>query len=471
MDRAVAGLTLALLFPVLLVRAVIAYLSTGQVFESEDLFGRSGAPFTVRTFADGGLCSRLPHLVAVCCGHLRFVGPRPLTSDEIGRLSSRERWRLKVTPGMFSLHRLRAATGIAYDPEHHLDQEHVQEQHLLTKKNLGIVLRSLLVHGVSTDPQQERPGEFSLLGVHISNFTMSQALDWIQEQVRTATTARLICFVNPACLNTAVEDQQYRDVLDGSDLILPDGIGIKIASQIHGFTVQENVNGTDLFPRLCRRAVAEGISLYLLGARPGVAAQAAEEMRRRFPELLIAGTRSGYFAPEEEPQVIEEINASGAEILLVAMGAPRQELWLARVLPSLQVRVAMGVGGLFDFYSGRIPRAPLWVREIGMEWVWRLGQEPQRMWRRYLVGNPLFLYRVWQDRAPTTGKGHPSETEQVNADALVPDVTVSLPPTDMSPHHWELPDRPVADPSRPIRRRDVRPGQVAHHGAARRVGR
>ncbi|HNW79296.1 MAG TPA: WecB/TagA/CpsF family glycosyltransferase, partial [Candidatus Competibacteraceae bacterium] len=114
------------------------------------------------------------------------------------------------------------------------------------------------------------------------------------------------------------------------------------------------------------------------------------------PGLVIAGTQHGYFSPAEEGEIIARINASGAGVLLVAFGVPRQELWLAEHHEVLLPPVRMGVGGLFDFYSGRIPRAPLWLREIGLEWVWRLIQEPGRMWRRYILGNPLFLYRVWK---------------------------------------------------------------------------
>jgi len=119
-------------------------------------------------------------------------------------------------------------------------------------------------------------------------------------------------------------------------------------------------------------------------------------MVQRFPDLRIAGARDGYFTTEEEPAVVAEINDSGAAILLVAFGVPRQELWIASRRNELKTPVCLGVGGLFDFYSGRIARAPVWMREIGLEWVWRMLQEPKRMWRRYIIGNPLFLSRVWR---------------------------------------------------------------------------
>jgi len=206
-----------------------------------------------------------------------------------------------------------------------------------------------------------------------------------------------ICFVNPDCLNIAYTNSDYLQVLIRSELVLPDGIGIHLAGRIKGTPMLENVNGTDLFPRLCERAAAEKIPIYLLGARPSVAAAAAAAMQAKYPELQVAGIHHGYFGPEDTAAILHDINSSGAKILLVAMGAPRQDLWLAAHREELLAPVLMGVGGLFDFYSGNVPRAPVWMREIGLEWVWRLLQEPGRMWRRYLIGNPLFLYRVWKE--------------------------------------------------------------------------
>ncbi|MDD5272632.1 MAG: WecB/TagA/CpsF family glycosyltransferase, partial [Methylovulum sp.] len=146
------------------------------------------------------------------------------------------------------------------------------------------------------------------------------------------------------------------------------------------------------------RAAAAGHRLFLLGGLPDVAAQAAAAMQQRFPGLAVVGVQDGFFTDSEEPQVLAKINASGADIVLVGFGVPKQELWLAHYRQQLNPIICMGIGGLFDYYSGRIPRAPVWLREMGMEWAWRLLQEPGRMWRRYLIGNPLFLYRVWRQR-------------------------------------------------------------------------
>jgi N-acetylglucosaminyldiphosphoundecaprenol N-acetyl-beta-D-mannosaminyltransferase len=156
----------------------------------------------------------------------------------------------------------------------------------------------------------------------------------------------------------------------------------------------ENLNGTDMLPYLCENAVKNRFRIFLLGAQPGVAEKAKANLIKKFNGLQISGTQHGYFGKEEEQKVIEKINKSKTDILLVALGVPKQEKWICGNLSKLQVKVAMGVGGLFDFYSGKIKRAPRWMREVGLEWLYRVLQEPKRMWRRYIIGNPLFLLRV-----------------------------------------------------------------------------
>ncbi|MFT5173798.1 MAG: exopolysaccharide biosynthesis WecB/TagA/CpsF family protein [Gammaproteobacteria bacterium] len=248
------------------------------------------------------------------------------------------------------------------------------------------------------DPTPGTDNEVVLFGLDVSNTSMRQAVDWIIQRARQRQKT-LLNFVNAHGLNTACRQPIYRRVLQRSDRLLPDGSGVKLALRLQGKVLTENLNGTDLFPHLCCAAAEHGLSIYLLGAGPGVAEQAAANMIRRFPQLRIAGTRDGYFRDEQHAEVIETINASGADVLLVAMGVPRQELWLAQHLDCLQTSINMGVGGLFDFYAERISRAPLWLRRLGMEWTWRLLQEPSRMWRRYVLGNPEFVLRALFDAA------------------------------------------------------------------------
>jgi len=207
----------------------------------------------------------------------------------------------------------------------------------------------------------------------------------------SANDRATINFVNAHCINIQRDDQEYRDALIDSDLLLPDGIGIEVASAMCGVQIGDNLNGTDLFPELCREAEEEGVSLFLLGGVPEVAAGAASWAKDHFSELRIAGTHSGFFKENEEDTLIEQINQSRAGLLLVGMGVPLQEKWIARNRHRLNASVVMGVGGLFDYYSGRIPRAPQVVRACKSEWMWRLAMEPRRMAMRYIWGNASFL--------------------------------------------------------------------------------
>ncbi len=184
-----------------------------------------------------------------------------------------------------------------------------------------------------------------------------------------------------------------------------DGIGMRVAGEVLGRAIRDNVNGTDLFPLLAAALQGTGKRLYLLGGRPGVAEGVVRWLAKNYPGVKLVGWRHGYFSSEEEAKVIADIRHCRADLVLVAFGAPRQELWIRRHLPQLGAKVVIGVGGLLDFFSGRIPRAPRWIRRLGMEWCYRLCQEPQRLWRRYLVGNVVFLVRLVRVRLAAQGYG------------------------------------------------------------------
>ncbi len=284
----------------------------------------------------------------------------------------------------------------AYDSETTSDIDFYYSE--TVQGNAGLIARSLIGDLLAGGSLRPTPPLLHFFGIDITNTTMDEAVGWMVKRVKDNKPA-FVAFVNPDCLNIACQNDQYRQVLSTlATRVLPDGIGINIGCRLLGVSLMANVNGTDLFPRLCEKSAAEGVSLFLLGSKPGVAEAVSLKMRERFPALSIAGVRDGYFKQEESGQIVEEINSSKADILLVAFGAPKQELWLAEHHHQLNACVCLGVGGLFDFYSGRLPRAPVWMREIGLEWTWRLLQEPGRMWRRYLIGNPLFLYRVWKQK-------------------------------------------------------------------------
>lgn len=237
----------------------------------------------------------------------------------------------------------------------------------------------------------------AIQGIPIANVSMDDAIETIREAAVTPATNHF-CFLNADCANLAYANEEYKQVLSGCDGVFADGSGLKIAGQILNRPVVDNVNGTDLFPLLCDDFQGRDISVYLLGARPGITDRVAAWIKKKYPGTMVAGHRNGYFSEDETSGVIEQINRSGADLLLVAFGAPRQDVWIHQHLDQLQVKAAIGVGGLFDFYSGRIPRAPMWMRKLGIEWLFRMLQEPKRLWKRYLIGNIVFMVHVFREK-------------------------------------------------------------------------
>ncbi|ATW05554.1 UDP-phosphate galactose phosphotransferase [Sphingorhabdus sp. YGSMI21] len=231
---------------------------------------------------------------------------------------------------------------------------------------------------------------FSLFGLVLANGSLPAVAGKI---VRAASQGdrNAIYFVNAHCINIARQDPKYATDLRSADILLPDGSGLRLAGKLAGSKPVDNLNGTDLFPHICEKAAQAGQSIYLLGGKPGIAAAAAKNMRNRYPGLCFAGTQQGYFDRGTDEQIIEQINRSGASILMVGMGVPAQEKWIARYRDRITVPVIMGVGGLFDYYSHSIPRAPALLRQSGLEWCWRLAMEPRRLAGRYLVGNLRFI--------------------------------------------------------------------------------
>lgn len=244
------------------------------------------------------------------------------------------------------------------------------------------------------------PGDdfIPLFGLPIRNSTLPETAAMLVTDAQ-AGTRRQVNFVNAHCVNVAARDKNYLAALTGSDLLFADGSGMRLAARLAGLDLRDNVNGTDLFPLLCQAAAAAGVGVALLGARPGVAQRCGDNMMQRYPGLKVVWSHHGYLKDMDQSALLESVNASGAGLLFVAMGVPMQELWIARHANGLRVPVLLGVGALFDFYSGEVSRAPALVRKLGMEWVYRFLLEPRRMFSRYILGNPLFIGRALIRRA------------------------------------------------------------------------
>ncbi|NUJ79142.1 WecB/TagA/CpsF family glycosyltransferase [Methylocystis sp. FS] len=233
-----------------------------------------------------------------------------------------------------------------------------------------------------------------LFDLTITNTSLEQAAFDLAELARTDRRTR-VSFVNAHVINVAARNAAYARVLQGMDRLYADGSGMALAARWAGSPLAYNVNGTDLFPLLCAEADKAGVKIFLLGGKTGVAEATAETVKAMGHNDVIAGVHHGYVnSPEDTQRVIEEINASGASILLVGMGVPMQDIWITRNSDSLQTPVVVAVGGLFDFFSGNVSRAPTFLRSIGCEWMWRLLQEPGRLWSRYLIGNVAFILRA-----------------------------------------------------------------------------
>lgn len=238
-----------------------------------------------------------------------------------------------------------------------------------------------------------------LLGVPIHDVTMDETVQWIDRWIAEGG-AHQIATVNPEFLMKAQENSAFKVTLRQASLCIPDGIGIVLAARLRGHALRERVAGSDLVPRLGQEAAQRGWRVFFLGAAPGIAERTAEVLSERHPGLPVAGCYAGSPAVDEEAGIIQRVRASDADLLLVAYGAPKQDLWLMRNLALTGAAVGIGVGGSFDFVAGISRRAPRWVQRLGLEWLHRLVQEPWR-WRRQLA-LPRFVWQVLFSRGDDT---------------------------------------------------------------------
>ncbi len=232
-----------------------------------------------------------------------------------------------------------------------------------------------------------------LLGIDIDSLTSEEFLNRVDEFVQSGHPHQ-VSYLNADCINKCWIDRDYRESISASDLVYADGMSVVWATRLFGHPLPERLNANDLLPEFLQRAADKGYRIFLVGGEIGVAEKTANDFQSQYPGLIIAGTHHGFFEGKEEERLIETIRHSNVDILMVGMGAPKQELWIQKHLCTLNVPVAWGVGGLFDYTAKKIRRAPVWMRKAGLEWFWRLCLEPSRLWKRYLLGNLIFTFRV-----------------------------------------------------------------------------
>jgi N-acetylglucosaminyldiphosphoundecaprenol N-acetyl-beta-D-mannosaminyltransferase len=241
--------------------------------------------------------------------------------------------------------------------------------------------------GLSVDTHDR----WSLLGVPVDPVTQAAAIDWVAQAIAKGRP-RLLISVNPERIMQAQRDPRFAAILRGADLALADGAGVTWAARRLGHPLPGRVAGVDFIQAIAARGAKEGWRFFFLGGAPGVAEAAAAVLRERFPGFILAGADAGSPKPTNDRNTVRAVRASRAQLVFLAYGAGAEEEWLARNLSASGATIGMGIGGAFDFIAGRTRRAPRWMRDVGLEWLHRLGREPWR-WRRMLA-LPQFVVRV-----------------------------------------------------------------------------
>jgi N-acetylglucosaminyldiphosphoundecaprenol N-acetyl-beta-D-mannosaminyltransferase len=233
-----------------------------------------------------------------------------------------------------------------------------------------------------------------LLGCRFDRLTLREAvarcLSWCSGPRRPHT----VVTANAATLCLMRRDRALREACQRADLVVPDGMSVVWTARLAGLGLPERVTGVDLMVRLLEAASARGLSVYLLGARPGVVRALARRCETAWPGLTVAGFHDGYFGPQAHAAVIDDIRQAAPHLLFVGMPSPFKETWCEAHREAIGVPVMLGVGGSFDVLAGYVRRAPRPVQVAGLEWAWRLAMEPRRLWRRYLLGNTEYAWRA-----------------------------------------------------------------------------
>lgn len=421
LDKFLSGFLIFLVTPIMIINCLNALLLKRSIITSIYKTDALGHFVKISVFTSGFMKTSAT-LIDILKGNLSFCGV-PLTHKFSPDVQEKINKQYSCNAGICSVFDLHQHTGLAVNDA---------EKLLLAQFKLGtfavlfLLLKSLLCfcfYGQSKKLLMQSK-KISIFGLNLDNSSMEEAVHWVTTGGGNSTslsvsrgfsthyndiehspqkssgksvkkTTNIGFFINVNSINISFKNTDFHYTLQQANMLLADGSGMRLAAKSAGYLLKDNTNGTDMLPHLCKSCVEQSKSLYFLGAKPGVAAKAASSLEKEYPGLVIAGTQHGFIKPNEYDEQIKKINDSGCDILLVAMGSPFQEEWLLKYREKLHCQTALAVGGLFDFYSGDISRAPLWLRELGFEWIWRLLQEPVTKFKRYILGTPLFLFRIY----------------------------------------------------------------------------
>jgi N-acetylglucosaminyldiphosphoundecaprenol N-acetyl-beta-D-mannosaminyltransferase len=243
----------------------------------------------------------------------------------------------------------------------------------------------------------------NILGVKVScddkKSILKKVIKWAGEN-----NPRSITYVNAHCLNLSYNNTEYREVINQADLIYSDGISVVWASQLLGGCRLIKITGREWIFDLCKLAITYDLRLYVLAGAPNIAHRASVNLKARWPNLKIVGTADGYFREKNNDQILDEISSLKPHVLLVGMGSPQQEFWIAKHREAIRAPICWSVGALFDYIAGVEPSVPTWMNKLALEWMWRLFIDPKGKWKRYIIGNPLFAARVLHQKFIGTSK-------------------------------------------------------------------
>ena len=384
-----------LLLPVWSYNAVVAKMSGCTIWIKQNKVDAFGRNVGLHKFNKGILRSSA-QLIDVLFYKLSLVGV-PVTH----RLQYESQQQLaehyKAPTGIYCDFDNQAAVGLKENEKHVVLEQQLKGSslHFLTTFLKGLFIQLFF----PIDKKNKTPKVAKLFGLPINNVQMQEAIEWVcsQQQTVTSSNNKIAFFVNAHSVNLSAKSNKFKQQLLLASRLFADGSGMRLAAQFNGIHLQANINGTDMLPKLCEKAASAKQSIFLLGGKPNVAIKAAKNLTSTYQELQIAGCEDGFFDKDNEQvneELIQKINDSGADILLVGLGSPVQETWCLKNAQQLNCKRILAVGGLFDYFSGSIARAPAWMRELGLEWIWRLIQEPKTKFSRYVIGTPEFLFRL-----------------------------------------------------------------------------
>lgn len=243
------------------------------------------------------------------------------------------------------------------------------------------------------EEQTLSPCRFPILNTYVNALSLDETVGVVEEIVRRRAPTQHVV-INASKVNLMNDDSVLREIVNACPLINADGASIVWAARQLGVPLKERVTGIDLFLRLVEVAERKGWGIYLFGAKEDVVKRVRSTFKKKYPGIRIVGCRNGYFSEEDEPGIVADMAASGADLMFVAFSSPKKEYWIHKYLEDIGIPFVMGVGGSFDVVAGVTERAPQWMQKCGMEWFYRFIQEPGRLWRRYIFGNARFVAYV-----------------------------------------------------------------------------